>query len=388
MFVVNYLKFLLVEDFPMKRANMTGSIDKQKRNCRNPYRVRICTGEYTVDPDTLRVTPERFYLGSFPTRALAELSLASYLDAPYDINIRNMSFRDLYQLMMAESDFTADTQKYYRIPYNKLTMLYDKPFRNINLPAMQRMIMSTCTSKSQGDQMKSLFSIMSNFAIYYGIVDQNNCNVLKVPKVAEKPTRTPYSESEILTLFDHDNDPVVMSLLILILTGMRVDCEFLTLNSADIDFDQRLIRIRKSKTDAGIRYIPISKHITEYLHTLYDNHDYAFRPERGQKYADRPYAYNKYREKKFIPLKNQLNMENHIIYETRHTFATLSYRCGMQELTRKRIMGHSDKDLTNRVYTHTEYLDLINAVDLLDGYIDQLRAQRAPNDDIFVCDYE
>lgn len=89
----------------------------------------------------------------------------------------------------------------------------------------------------------------------------------------------------------------------------------------------------------------------------------------GEPYSDRPYAYNKCREKKFIPIiREQLGI-NHIIHETRHTFATYAERCGMNELAKKRIIGHSVKYLTQRVYTHTEYRDLMEAINLFDDYM-------------------
>lgn len=352
----------------MKRANLTGSIDKMSGKRRKPWRVRISCG-YEYDEKTNKVISNRQTLGTFATKSEAEYELSVYLDNPYDIKTRNITFKNLYKLWKEESELSKDSEKYYRIAFNKLGSLYDMRFRDIKLPLMQKMIREHCSSKSQGEQMKSLFSVLTNFAIYYDVVQINNCQILKVEKSTSTTDRTSYTTEEIIKLFEHDTDPVVMSVLILIFTGMRIDCEFLTLHSSCIDYDKRIITIKKSKTENGVRYIPISRHIIKYLHALFDGQEYAFRPPAGETFSDRPYTYNKYREKKFIPtIREQLGI-NHIIHETRHTFATYAERCGMNDLVKKRIIGHSVKDLTQRVYTHTEYRDLIEAVNLFDDYM-------------------
>lgn len=352
----------------MKRANMTGCIDKLPGKRRKPWRVRISCG-YQYDEEKGKVIANRPVLGTFSTKTEAEYELSVYLDNPYDIKTRNITFKNLYKLWKEETDLSKDSDKYYRIAFNKLGMIHDMRFRDIKLPLMQKMIREHCSSKSQGDQMKSLFSVLTNFAVYYDVVPVNNCQILKVEKSAATADRTSYTTEDIRKLFDHDQDPVVMSVLILIFTGMRIDCEFLTLHSSCIDYKKRIITVKKSKTENGVRYIPISRYIVKYLHALFDGKEYAFRPTAGEPFSDRPYAYNKYREKKFIPVIRQQLGINHIIHETRHTFATYAERCGMKDLTKKRIIGHSVKDLTERVYTHTEYRDLMEAVNLFDDYM-------------------
>ena len=57
-------------------------------------------------------------------------------------------------------------------------------------------------------------------------------------------------------------------------------------------------------------------------------------------------------------------------HSCRHTFATLAKLAGMNEYARKKIMGHSCKDLTDDVYTHApiEYLKKqINMIKLPDN---------------------
>jgi site-specific recombinase XerD len=62
------------------------------------------------------------------------------------------------------------------------------------------------------------------------------------------------------------------------------------------------------------------------------------------------------------PLMELLGMK-HIPYETRHTCATMLHAAGVDETTRKYILGHKGKmDLTERVYTHLEIKQLVDAI--------------------------
>ena len=46
----------------------------------------------------------------------------------------------------------------------------------------------------------------------------------------------------------------------------------------------------------------------------------------------------------------------HTSHDTRHTFTTRADQYGMNPIVTKRILGHSTKDITEKIYTH-KYLD-------------------------------
>ena len=56
---------------------------------------------------------------------------------------------------------------------------------------------------------------------------------------------------------------------------------------------------------------------------------------------------------------------NHKPHDTRHTFATRMHNAGADPLCTKIILGHSIKDLTERIYTHKTIEQLIEAVNML-----------------------
>ena len=74
--------------------------------------------------------------------------------------------------------------------------------------------------------------------------------------------------------------------------------------------------------------------------------------------------YSNYRREKFDNAMEKLQMD-HRPHDARHTFATLMDKANANKLCIKRIMGHASPDITDKVYTHKEIEDLINAIDLI-----------------------
>lgn len=101
----------------MKRANLTGCIDKLPGNRRKPWRVRVSCG-YNYNEETGKVTADRQLLGTFSSKSEAEYELSVYLDNPYDIKTRNITFKNLYTLWKKETELSKDSDKYYRIAFN------------------------------------------------------------------------------------------------------------------------------------------------------------------------------------------------------------------------------------------------------------------------------
>ena len=62
--------------------------------------------------------------------------------------------------------------------------------------------------------------------------------------------------------------------------------------------------------------------------------------------------YIEFRKNIFNNLMEQLNF-THTPYDTLHTFNTLAKLYNVNDFSRKRIVGHKSKDITDDVYTHT-----------------------------------
>ena len=81
----------------MRRANSSGSIFKMKGGKRRkPWRVRITLG-WEIDSETGKSKQIIKTIGYYATRAEAEAALVAYIDCPYDLNEKSITFKELYE---------------------------------------------------------------------------------------------------------------------------------------------------------------------------------------------------------------------------------------------------------------------------------------------------
>lgn len=76
------------------------------------------------------------------------------------------------------------------------------------------------------------------------------------------------------------------------------------------------------------------------------------------------YSYYNYNGR-FKKVMVALDIE-HTPHECRTTFATRIARTDADKLTARRILGHSDKHITDKVYTKKDITDLLKAIDCLE----------------------
>ena len=168
---------------------------------------------------------------------------------------------------------------------------------------------------------------------------------------------------------------------VLLGTGMRVS-EFCGLTKEDLDFERRRIRverqlikekggiyhIEKTKTESGVRFIPMADPVLESFRSILKNRK---KPKKevmvdghtGFLLLDKDgmpevalhiehhmqWALKKYRRTQTVPLPP---VTPHVL---RHTFCTNMANAGMNIKDLQYIMGHSDASITMNVYTHANY---------------------------------
>ena len=163
--------------------------------------------------------------------------------------------------------------------------------------------------------------------------------------------------------------------------GMRVS-EFCGLTKDDLDFKNRKIfvgkqlvkenkgayHVEKTKTESGVRYIPMSDEVYESLKNILKNRKVPRKEMMvdgctGFILLDRngnpkvalhlehhmQWAMKKYRRTQEIPLPT---ITPHVL---RHTFCTNMANAGMDLKSLQYLMGHSDAGVTMNVYTHASY---------------------------------
>lgn len=342
----------------MKLPNGYGSITKLKGSRRKPFMVRITTGK---DENG---NPIREVLGYFETQSAAVAALADFNREPYDVASRELTFADVYKqwLETAEWDKLSESaKKCYKAAYNKYTLLHNKTFTTIKIADLQDCIDRNTSGYTSNRDMKHLASKLYQYCMLQEIVTQNKSTMLTVgsPKNTQNE-RVPYSDEEIDILWQHTDDEIVKLILIYIYTGVRCN-ELLYLEKKDLHLDEQYFEVIKSKTDAGIRLVPIADVIVPFFEYFVKKSPskWVITADKGGRLAD-----NWYRKLQANVLKT-LGMQ-HTTHEARHTCITQMTVHNVNPSVIKEIVGHkAAQTFTERVYTHIYMKTKIEAVNTI-----------------------
>ena len=144
----------------------------------------------------------------------------------------------------------------------------------------------------------------------------------------------------------------------LIYCGVRIN-ELLNLRKEDVNLDEQWFKVRASKTNAGIRIVPIADKVLPYWKAFMERSKcpYAVCTTDGEQLT-----YDNFRKNYWHPLMDKLNMD-YIPHETRHTCNSLLIMANCNPTIRKKIMGHkSQMDIGESVYGHIYTDELLKAI--------------------------
>lgn len=366
----------------MRRANGTGNIYKMKGGKRRkPWRVRVTVG-WELNPKTERCKQNLKTLGYYASRAEAEAALVAYQECPYDLNTKDITFKELYE-QWTEDYFkkltSISSERTITSAYRYCSGLYNMKMRDIRIYHLQECMdkgyiipdrgkekgqkryASACTK----GRIKSMFNLMFDWAYAREIVDRNYARAFeldketKIKQVREKRKNTIFSNEEIDLLWKNvDKIAFVDMVLCGIYSGWRPQ-ELAILKIKDIDLELQVM-YGGMKTDAGKdRCVPIHPLIQPLIEKRYAEakelgSNYLFNDINGQQGIYM--TYDKYRGR-FNKVVERLQMDHHP-HETRHTFITKAKRVRMEEYILKRIVGHAINDNTEKTYTHREIEEL------------------------------
>lgn len=329
----------------MKNPNGYGSVSKLSGKRRRPFIVRITTGFDINGRQIMKV------LGYYHTQAEAIKALANYNDNPYDINLNDITFKEILDRFMENKKGAVEKSslKSYRVWYNYLRPLYSKRMKDIRTFELQNFINSLShLSTGSLKLVKSFIRMLFKDAMEMDIINKDYSEYIKLPKYKKVIERKIFTEEEIALLWD--NIKVLEyadAILILIYTGMRIN-ELLKLKKKNVNLENNTIT-GGSKTDAGKnRIIPIHPKILPLVIERMGNKTDYLIPNRTESGA---YIYNNFRANEFVKIMKQLGIE-HTVHDTRHTFATMISDVSDNENAITGIIGHTNINMTKK-YTHT-----------------------------------
>lgn len=327
-------------------------------NRRRPFAVRVTAG-WTDDGKQIYK-----FLSYHSTKTEAMIALAEYNKAPYDLDINNITFADLYERYSNDGSIknTPSLETRNKTCFNHSKPLHNMVFKNLRKAHFQGVVddLETPTAKQN---VASFFRKLNNYALENDIVHKDYAQFVVAPSKNQKSVKTPFIREEVNILWENVGNVNAEIMLMLCYTGMRI-MELLTLQKSQINFDENYI-ITGSKTEAGKdRYIPIHPRIKPLLEKRCQNNtEWAIVNRHGAK----PIRYNSFHTKRWSKLKKEIGFRDALtIHSTRHFFVSELHRLGADKIAVQKIVGHKGDDVTSDTYTHIEKQLLHDTVAMLE----------------------
>lgn len=222
----------------MKLANGMGSVYKLSGRRRKPWVARKTKG-WDIDEKTGKTKQLYMTIGYFPTRQEALTALINYNENPYDIEINNITFEEVYDKWSSEH-FLKISQSGVRSwisAFNHSKPLHKMRMKDIRANHLEGTIHNANVGEATKQRMKSLYNLMYRYCLKNDIVDKDYAALCEsVSRGETKIKRVPFSDEEIMKLWDNITYPFTDMVLIGIYSGWRPQ-ELAILKIADIDLD-------------------------------------------------------------------------------------------------------------------------------------------------------
>lgn len=349
----------------MKLPNAYGSVYKLSGKRRNPWVARKTVGWKQI-PEKLRAYPIYEYIGYYPTKSEALQALASYNEDPYNLHAKTITFEEVYAKWSNEYFETIKNSNGYKAAYKTSEPLHNMKFQDIKLDHLQKVVDESGKNTPTLKTLKNLWGLMYDYAVIHEIVNPDKREMVRYVNISKPGNpnafeRKPFSNKEINTLWDaQESNQYLSVVLMLIYTGVRIG-ELLDLEKKDIHLDERWFYVKESKTDAGIREVPIAEKIVPFF-------EYWMQKECNHLICtpdEKPFQYRNYYDSYWIPLMKDLNLSKYTPHCTRHTCISLLTEASVDERVIQKIVGHKGQNVTQVVYTHLDLpikLEAINKI--------------------------
>lgn len=349
----------------MKLPNNYGNISKLPGKRRRPWRVRKTTG-WIIDAENGAAKQQYQNLGYYATQAEAIQALAEFNADPFGAE-KTIAFDEVYSRWSKEKfeERTTPNSKRYESSFVLCAALHKMKFADIRKTHLQTAVDSSGKNYPTLRKLKSLLNQLYRYALENDICQKDYAKFVDVAKHkdnAKEEIHRPFTEEEITTLWKNAAlSEYIQIFLMLIYSGVRIS-EMLGLKKRNVHIDERYFDVTASKTEAGIRKVPIAQKTAPFFRAWMDRgeSEYLVHAPDGKRLT-----YENYRDNHWDSLITELSM-THLPHDTRHTTVSLLARANVNQTLIKRIVGHSGAmTLTERVYTHFEVKQLIDAIDMI-----------------------
>lgn len=262
------------------------------------------------------------------------------------------------------------------------------------------------TSKKTLKTIIGTISQIFSLAIENRVIDYNPAAYVRLPLSTQANKRHAISEEQRQWIEETPHRAQLAS-MIMLYAGLRRG-ELLALTWGDIDITEKTISVNKvvemkggkpylkpfTKTESGMRTIDIPQKLVSFLEqqprqtllvfanqhgtyissSTWDNIWRSYMLDLNMKYGNfdnvlTDVSKNRIPKSKYDPGGVPIVIERFTAHCLRHTFATMLYFAGVDILTAKEQLGHSNIKTTLEIYTHLDKKFKRNSMDKLDSYL-------------------
>ncbi|MCM1508401.1 MAG: site-specific integrase [Ruminococcus flavefaciens] len=335
------------------------------------------------------------------------------LDRGIDISAQNETFKKWADRYIRNKEGNVGERYLNCLKYQlkHLDPLNNIPIAKIRPYQIQDILDELANRSSKPLSKKSLTDIRNianrifQLAANNRILDFNPINAVEIPKGSGKKKREAINDEQIQWIMDTPHKAQTAS-MIMLYAGLRRG-ELLALTWTDIDLMNKTISVNKAvefagnqphikpmtKTQAGMRLVSIPNVLADYLSqikpvslvvcTLNGNTMTECQFRRmwesymsvlNEKYGD--FSADIVSKRKDGKLKSRMSpgglpmkISTFTPHQLRHTYASMLYKSGIDVVTAKEQLGHSDITTTLNIYTHLDSEYKTRNMDKLNNYL-------------------
>lgn len=336
----------------MKHPNGYGSVVKLSGKRRRPFCARK-----TKELDE-RGYPVYLVIGYYATREEGLMALAEYNRNPYDVDLAKITMKELFE-RWSKRDFPKISESSagsHNAAMKHCAPLHDMAYKTIKAYQMQQIIDECGFGYSTQGSIKNLFGKLDLYAMELDIITKKNSELIHaapIPPTSKKP----FIKEEIELVWKHQEEDFVDTILMLIYSGFRIN-ELLNIEIENVNLAEKWFK-GGLKTKAGKdRVVPIHPLIFDFVKKRVEEGNRYLLSINGKKVNQTQY-YTFW--KAFMEVHNM----NHTPHECRHTFRSLLDSAGANKKCIDMMMGHTSKEVGERVYTHKTLEELAEALALV-----------------------
>jgi len=227
-----------------------------------------------------------------------------------------------------------------------------------------------------------------NDALDAGLIARNPFAGVRRPR-RERYEPTVWNSAQLRTFLEackSDGTRYAQVLRFIAYTGCRVSEAYNAL-ATDVDFEARTVRIRRGKTDASHRHLPLISEALELLRqvqvqqeqeSVYWLESYAngpkwlFRRRDGAQLSDDMIQRHMHR------IAAACGLPDCRVHDLRHHFGTAAKRAGVPDTDTAQVMGHYGPAVTREIYQHVDHHDALRVAEAVAGLWRQAAGEACP----------